>query len=108
MYHHADVVPARRRCRRCLEHLVAGLDHSVVSLVLDSRGAHRDVGDRRVLRHVLRSIDRADSVSYAHRGSRDEPLLGLPDAVGWSVGTGGHFAKNVAGRVQPVFLRAAG
>ena len=105
-YHRgADEEPARRRC---LENLVAGLDHAIVLLVLDSRGAHRDVGDRRVLRQALRRIDRADSVSYAHRGSSDEPLLGLPDAVGWSVGAGGYFAKKVASRMQQVFLSQAG
>ena len=40
--------------------------------------------------------------SYSHRGSRDEPLLGLPDAIGWAVGAGGRFAAQVAERVTVV------
>lgn len=45
-----------------------------------------------------------DLPTYSHRGSSDEPLLALPDALGWAVGAGGHFAKQVAPSVHEIFL----
>jgi hypothetical protein len=36
-------------------------------------------------------------VTYSHRGSRDEVLLGLPDAVGWAVGAKGRWWGLVSG-----------
>jgi hypothetical protein len=96
-----DEEPARGRC---IEALIAGLDPAIVLLVLDSRGAHRDLTDRRVIRGSLLRLAREDGPSYSHRGSSDEPLLALPDALGWSVGAGGYFTRTVAGRVRQVFL----
>lgn len=60
-------------------------------LVLDSRGPHRDTLDRRCLALALRATD--VDLQYTHRGSRDEPLLCLPDAVGWAVGAGGSWRE---------------
>lgn len=61
------------------------------------------LNDRRVLRGVMRASGR-DLPTYSHRGSSDEPLLALPDALGWAVGAGGHFAKQVAASVHEIFL----
>jgi hypothetical protein len=58
-------------------------------LVLDSRGPDRDRRDRRCIARTLRHIEQPDSLQYTHRGSRDEPLLCLPDAIGWAVGAEG-------------------
>ena len=66
---------------QCLRAFVAGLSGRVRLVVLDSRGPHRDRLDRIVLRDALRVADRVE-VTYSHRGSRDEPLLALPDALG--------------------------
>ncbi len=98
-----DDAPSRRRC---IEEVVARLDPTIALLVLDTRGAHRDISDRQLLRQLLLTSSRSDHLSYSHRGSRDEPLLALPDAIGWAAGAGGHFAKTVAGKVQQVFLEA--
>ncbi len=76
----------------CLEAMVESLGSTVTVLILDTRGADRDRNDRRILRSGLTAVGRADSVSYSHRGSRDEMLLSLPDAVGWAIGAGRHFA----------------
>jgi hypothetical protein len=48
-------------------------------------------GDRR-RRILLRAYP---SVQYTHRGSRSEPLLSLPDAIGWAVGAGGMWRRLV-------------
>lgn len=98
-----DDAPARRQC---IEEVVARLDPTIALLVLDTRGAHRDIGDRRFLRQLLLTSDSSDHLSYAHRGSRDEPLLALPDAIGWAVGAGGYLAKTVASKVRQLFLEA--
>ena len=90
--------------RRCIEFLVDALEPSVALLVFDSRGAQRDHEDRRVIRSALQLRDREDAVSYTHRGSLDELLLALPDAVGWSIGAGGRFTQATRGRVREVFL----
>ena len=95
-----DEEPARQRC---LIELLAVINPNVAVLVLDSRGTHRDLNDRRVLRGALR-VSGLDLPTYSHRGSSDEPLLALPDALGWAVGAGGHFAKQVALSVHEIFL----
>jgi hypothetical protein len=87
----------------CLEALVESLGATVTVLTFDTRGADRDRHDRRILRSQLTAADRADFVSYSHRGSRDEVLLSLPDAIGWAIGAGGHFAA-VASRVTETVL----
>jgi len=93
--------PARGHC---LEAMVDRLAPEVALLVLDSRGPHRDVVDRRVLRGALASRRDLEGVSYVHRGSRDEPMLALPDVIGWAVGAGGRFGAKVAPIAEQVFL----
>jgi hypothetical protein len=87
----------------CLAALVESLGSTVTVVSLDTRGADRDRNDRRILRSGLSSAGRVDSVSYAHRGSRDEVLLSLPDAIGWAIGAAGHFSA-VASRVTETVL----
>jgi hypothetical protein len=80
-----DDQEARERCLGVI--VERAPEWRIGMLVMDSRGPHRDRLDRRFLaRHVP-----ATAVQYTHRGSRDEPLLCLPDAVGWAVGAGGHW-----------------
>lgn len=62
-------------------------------VILDSRGADRDRADRRSIAEVIRGQPRPPQ--YSHRGSRDEPLLCLPDAIGWAVGAGGPWRRLV-------------
>ena len=81
---------ARDRCLRAFAVAAEGLE--IVSVVLDSRGASRDRLDRSTLGRALARASN-DRMAYAHRGSRDEVLLALPDAIGWAVGAG-----NLGGR----------
>jgi hypothetical protein len=89
----------------CLAALVDSLGSTVTVLCLDTRGADRDRNDRRILGSGLAAAGRADSVSYSHCSSLDEMLLSLPDAIGWAIGAGGHFAA-VASRVTETVLNA--
>jgi hypothetical protein len=63
-------------------------------LVLDTRGPYRDALDRRFIASTLRATA-GPSVQYTHRDSRSEPLLSLPDAIGWAVGAGGMWRRLV-------------
>lgn len=92
--------PAREQCLTVLVDLLVA--RGVMVLVLDSRGTQQDQRDRRCLtNHLVRAHDR-DALTFAHRGSRDEPLLCLPDAVGWAVGAGEPWRAIVAAMVTVV------
>jgi hypothetical protein len=68
---------------RCLSALVGTCrDLDVVRLTLDTRHPDRDRLDRQAIAAALRATP--FSLDYVHRGSRDEPLLSLPDAIGWA------------------------
>lgn len=84
---------ARDRCLRALIEDVAAA--RVTLVVFDSRGPVRDAVDRRVLAQAVRSAQ-APHVVYTHRGSRDELLLGLPDAIGWAAGAKGVWRQLIA------------
>ena len=82
--------------RLCIDTMIDEMDRSIHQLVFDSRGPDRDRSDRRVVHEALLRNRRGTKVMYHHRGSRDEPLLALPDAFGWSIGAGGDFARKAA------------
>ena len=88
----------------CLEALGSGLTRDARVVVVDSRGAHRDRLDRLVFREALRAVGR-DDVAYSHRGSRDELLLALPDALGWAIGARRPWRQMVSEVVAEVRLR---
>ncbi|MGH3916456.1 MAG: hypothetical protein ACRDTC_24055 [Pseudonocardiaceae bacterium] len=77
---------ARQRClRRLARDLTANRAHR---LVLEGR-EDRDVLDVRTLRATLGSQPRLGGVVYEHLESTQEPLLWIPDALGWCYGAGG-------------------
>jgi|ERR1035438_7186710 hypothetical protein len=89
-----------RARQACLRALLPGLARRhVVTLVLDSRG-ERDQRDRQTLARTLAEL-RVD-MHYSHRGSRDEPLLGLADAFGWCFGAGKRWSQQVAPHIVSV------
>lgn len=89
----SDEAAARASCVRELVRLSAG---KVATLTFDTRGPDRDKADRQVIRRALTELGGAQVV-YGHRGSRDEILLSLPDAIGWAVGARGRWWPLVAG-----------
>jgi len=89
----SDEEAARACCVRELVRLCVG---RVATLTFDTRGADRDKADRQVIRRALTELGGAQVV-YGHRGSRDEILLSLPDAIGWAVGARGRWWPMVAG-----------
>lgn len=84
----------------CLAALVGELAHRHTErLVLESRGQVRDQGDRRILYDALKKT--GATTTYEHFEARHEPLLWLPDIIGWAHGAGGHWKE----RVQPMITQ---
>lgn len=74
--------------------------HGVQALVFDTRGPDRDKRDRQHIARLVRRSDQLDRLHYVHRGSRDEPLLGLPDAIAWAYGAGGIWLA----KIRPIII----
>jgi len=79
-----DDQAARDRCLSALVDSLGSLEVTV--LVLDTRGHERDRRDRARLGPDLATAGLDDRVTHSHRGSRDELLIALPDAIGWAAG----------------------
>jgi hypothetical protein len=94
--------PARQQCMATLLGELGML--RVALIVFDTRGATRDAHDRRTISHAISVGIAPERLAYNHRGSRDDPLLALPDAIGWAEGAGGHSAQLVHGMTRRVDL----
>lgn len=71
--------PERRR-RKCLERLLIELEAlQVNSAVLESRGAHQDGLDLKMLGH-LRTQHSVSTIRLHHRTGPSDPMLWVPDA----------------------------
>lgn len=92
-YPGGDDQAARESCLSMLAQIFTR--RGVQVMVLDSRGVDRDQADRRHLAYLQRLQILDPAVSYGHRGSRDEVLLSLPDAIGWAYGAGGAWRRQV-------------
>jgi hypothetical protein len=85
----------------CLIALVESLEELAVgALVLDTRGVLRDRLDRQTIERALEAARAPREIYHAHRGSRDEVLLGVPGAIGWAYGAGGLWRK----KIEPLIL----
>jgi hypothetical protein len=93
-----DQVP-RDACLRTL--LTAFSEHEVGVLVLDTRQYARDLQDRRTIADAIRTGEAPSNLHYEHRGSSDEVLLSIPDAIGWAVGAGAPWRRHL----NPLDLR---
>jgi hypothetical protein len=86
-----DQEPARATCLVALVDELA--QRQTERLVLETRGRVRDQGDRRILYDALKKT--SATISYEHFEARHEPLLWLPDIIGWAHGAGGHWKDRV-------------
>ncbi|MGH3814146.1 MAG: hypothetical protein ACRDUV_17135 [Pseudonocardiaceae bacterium] len=97
--HHDGHETARQRCLRQLARdLTAARVHR---LVLEGR-EERDLIDARTLRATLGSQPSFGGVVYEHLESTQEPLLWIPDALGWCYGAGGDWRRRVAAAIGAV------
>jgi hypothetical protein len=92
--------PARDHCLRILLGELGRLN--VQAVILDTRQEHRDALDRRTVAQVVAAGDVSRELQYRHHGSRNEPLLWLPDAFGWAYGAGGVWRSLIARKVTVI------
>ena len=93
-YSGGDDQPARDECLEALVTVLVEL--RVKMMILDGRRPEQNALDRQALARALEAVPSAARPQYAHRGSKSEPLLSLPDAYGWAWGAGGAWRKMVA------------
>ena len=83
---------ARMARDECLRQLVEDLMRvSVGRLVLEA--CEQDHADRQVIRDVAMKF--SASLRYEHSKPADEPLLWLPDVIGWAYGKGPEWRRRV-------------
>ncbi|MBW9211743.1 hypothetical protein KV100_19005 [Mumia sp. zg.B21] len=87
------------RREACLEALVKEhSDRHEVAVCLESDET-LDARDRTTLAQLVRSHGCRESLRYQHQRAAQEPLLAIPDAIGWAFQRGGQDWKR---RVEPL------
>lgn len=90
------------RREACLERLVADLATGMsTSLCLESDES-LDARDRAQLRRFVRQYGCAETLGYGHARAAQEPLLAIPDAIGWAWARGGDWRRRTIGMVADV------
>lgn len=86
----------------CLARLVGELiNMGAHRLVLDER-AERDKIDAHTLRNALGPKPSIRQLTYEHLDSTSEPLLWIPDAIGWCYGAGNDWRRRISPAVIAV------
>jgi hypothetical protein len=81
--------------------LIPGLAELAVGrVVVESRG--QDHADNQVIRDAVSKLADGQRPAYLHTSPAAEPLLWLPDIVGWAYGRGGDWRRRVAAVVADV------
>jgi hypothetical protein len=72
-------------------------------LVLESDESNVE-SDRRVIRQEIARAQALDHMIYEHIRAFEEPLLAVPDAIGWCWAKGGHWRIKVKSLVAGVHV----
>lgn len=86
----------------CLERLVADLAGGGDALLCLESDESLDARDRNQLYRFVRQYDCADELRYRHALAAQEPLLAIPDGIGWAWARGGDWRRRTAGMVVDV------
>ena len=78
----------------CIDGLVRSLASAASARVTFECDQSQDERDRHQLYRLVRELGCAERVQYEHRPASAEPLLAVPDAIGWAWARGGNFAAN--------------
>lgn len=62
----------------------------------------QDERDRKQLYRLVRELGCTERVQYEHRLATAEPLLAVPDAIGWAYARGGDFRKRARSLIVEV------
>lgn len=89
------------RRRACIDALVKDVAPHCRSLTIESDHS-QDARDRQQLVELTRLYGIRDSLVYQHAAPYQEPLLWVPDAVGWAYARGGAWRSSVASAIMAV------
>lgn len=84
---------------RCIDELVADLGDAGGRLCLE-RDETLVARDRQRMIEATRRVGNARTLEYRHESAASEPLLAIPDAVGWAWARGGDWRR----RAQPLVV----
>lgn len=77
----------------CIDKLVRPLAIESTARVTFECDQSQDERDRKQLYRLVRELGCAERVQYEHRLATAEPLLAVPDAIGWAFARRGDFRK---------------
>lgn len=86
----------------CIDVLVRLMSSGTMVRLTFECDRSQDERDRRQLYRLVRELGRADCLQYEHRPATAEPLLAIPDAIGWAYARGGDFRKRARPMVDQV------
>lgn len=93
-----DRVEARRHL---IEHVLdLAIARGVGSWTLEDVPPSQRARDNDAISRVLRLNGAQDRLVYDHRRSHEEPMLWIPDVLGWAVGAGGDWRRRTRGAVE--------
>ncbi|MBT0993898.1 hypothetical protein KIN34_06305 [Cellulomonas sp. DKR-3] len=75
----------------CIDKLVRPLAFEPTARVTFECDESQDARDRQQLFRLVRELRCTERVQYEHRLAAAEPLLAVPDAIGWAYARGGDF-----------------
>lgn len=75
----------------CIDALVRPLAVQPTARVTFECDQSQDERDRKQLYRLVRGLGCTERVQYEHRRASAEPLLAVPDAIGWAYARGGDF-----------------
>lgn len=77
----------------CIDTLIRPLAVEPTARVTFECDQSQDERDRKQLYRLVRELGCTERVQYEHRLATAEPLLAIPDAIGWAYARGGDFRK---------------
>jgi len=86
----------------CIDTLVRPLAFEPTARVTLECDETQDARDRQQLYRLVRELGCTERVQYEHRLASAEPLLAVPDAIGWAYARGGDFRKRAMPLVTKV------
>ncbi len=102
IYEAADKVNEKAARDRCLTRLIRDhLERDVRRLIIEKEESRMDA-DRTILRKETQAVALREPLTYEHLRGFEEPLLALPDALGWCWARGGHWRVRVKAMVRDV------
>lgn len=86
----------------CIDALIRPLAVEPTVRVTFECDESQDERDRKQLYRLVRELGCTERVQYEHRRATAEPLLAVPDAIGWAYARGGDFRQRAMALIVDV------